>query len=132
MNNIRYVDDSTLLANNNEEQHLFDYVKEKSESAGLNMNINKTKTMVFSKIEGQLVNIITDDGPIEQVHQVKYLGQNVYDDVKSNKEIMSKIATAKSAFLSMKSILLSKDISIILRLQVIDIYIYPILSYGCK
>ena len=72
MNNIRYVDDSTLLANTNDElQRVFDHVKSESETNGLLMNIDKTKTMVFSRREGRKVCIVTDNKQIEQVHHVK-------------------------------------------------------------
>ena len=50
INNIRYVDDTTLLANSNEDlQRIFDVVKSTSEQKGLDMNLKKTKTMVISK-----------------------------------------------------------------------------------
>ena len=71
INNIRYVDDTTLLANNNEDlQTIFYKVKYESEQKGLYMNVAKTKTMVISKTEGKTANIMADGKSLEQVQGV--------------------------------------------------------------
>ena len=76
LNNIRYVDDTTLLASNHTDlQKLFNCVKAVSSTKGLEMNISKTKTMVIRKEDGKSVNIVSDDTVLDQVHHFKYLGQ---------------------------------------------------------
>ena len=131
INNIRYVDDTTLLANNEKDlQMIFDTVKEQSEKNGLNMNVSKTKTMVISKNNELKVNIKADAEILEQVDHFKYLGQIVNKDLKNDQEIIKRIAQAKSTFINMSDILTSRDISLKLRLKIISLYIYPIILYG--
>ena len=78
INNIRYVDDTTLLANSNEDlQKIFDVVKSSSEKKGLDMNVKKTKTMVISRNKNIQANINVDGKYLDQVKQFKYLGQTI-------------------------------------------------------
>ena len=131
INNLRYVDDTTLLANNQEDlQRIVNTVKTESEIKGLNMNVDKTKTMVISKKEGQKAKIIVDGKELEQVKSYKYLGQTVTDEAKNDKEISIRIAQAKSTFISMSDVLTSRDMTLALRLKAVRMYIYPIISYG--
>ena len=66
INNLRYADDTTLVAESEEElKSLLMKVKEKSEKAGLKLNVQKTKIMVFSsitswQIDGETVETVTD------------------------------------------------------------------------
>ena len=97
--NIRYVDDTTLLANSNGDlQKIFNVVKSTSEQKGLDMNVKKTKTMVISKNEDMQVKIKVEGKNLEQVQQFKYLGQTITNEGKGNKEIEIRIAQAKSIF----------------------------------
>ena len=131
INNIRYVDDTTLLANSKEDlQKIFNTVKEESAKKGLEMNVSKTKTMVISKNKELRADIEADEEILEQVEHFKYLGQIVNNEIKSDQEIIKRIAQAKSTFINMSDILLSKDISLKLRLKIINLYIYPIVLYG--
>ena len=131
INNIRYVDDTTLLASSNDDlQVIVDKVKSQSERMGLNMNVSKTKTMVISRNEGTKANIQVDGKILEQVDHFKYLGQTVSESGKNIQEIKIRIAQAKSTFLQMSDILTSRDISIALRLKAVSMYIYPIVLYG--
>ena len=133
INNIRYVDDTTLLASNNKDlQEIFDKVKAESEAKGLNMNVSKTKTMVISRTEGKEAKIIADGKVLEQVHHFKYLGQTVNENGKTDQEVKIRIAQAKSTFIQMKDILTTRNISIALRLKTVDLYIYPIVLYGAE
>ena len=131
INNIRYVDDTTLLASNNEDlQKIFDVVKSTSVQKGLDMNVKKTKTMVISKKEGIQATIQVDGKQLEQVQQFKYLGQTITNEGKSNKEIQIRIAQAKSMFMKLNDIFMSRDISLDLRLRAINLYVFSILLYG--
>ena len=100
INNIRYVDDTTLLANSNGDlQKIFNVVKSTSEQKGLDMNVKKTKTMVISKNEDMQVKIKVEGKNLEQVQQFKYLCQTITNEGKGNKEIEIPIAQAKSIFI---------------------------------
>ena len=133
INNIRYADDTALLANNSEDlQKIVDKVKKESDQKALNMNVSKTKTMVISREEGKLAKIKVDGKDLEQVKHFKYLGQVVNEEGRNEQEIKIRIAQAKSTFIRMRKILTSKEISLPLRLRMIKCYIYPIVLYGSE
>ena len=60
-NNLRYADDTTLMAESKEElKNLLMKVKEESEKAGLKLNIQKTKSITFWEIDGETMETVTD------------------------------------------------------------------------
>ena len=133
INNIRYADDTALLASTNEDlQKIVDKVKKESDQQALNMNVSKTKTMVISREEGKTAQIKVEGMLLEQVEHFKYLGQVVTQEGRNEKEVKIRIAQAKSTFIRMKSILTSKDITFPLRIRLVKCYIYPIILYGSE
>ena len=73
INNLRYADDTTLMAENEEElKSLLMKVKEESENVGLKLNIQKTKIMAFSPITSWQI----DGETVETVTDFIYRGQN--------------------------------------------------------
>ena len=133
INNIRYADDTALLANSNEDlQEIVDKVKKESDEKALNMNVSKTKTMVISRDKGKKANIMVDGKCLEQVKHFKYLGQTVNEEGRSEQEVKIRIAQAKSTFIRMRKILTSKDLSLPLKLRLVKCYIYPIVLYGSE
>ena len=73
INNIRYADDTALLASSNDDlQKLVDKVKKESDQQALNMNVSKTKTMVISRDEGKTAKIKVEGKLLEQVDHFKY------------------------------------------------------------
>ena len=88
--------------------------------------------MVISNKEEQHVNIFVDNEKIEQVRRFKYLGQQITDDGRNVQEVKQRIAIAKSAFVSMKQIFLSRNVSMHLKLRLIKCYIFSILTYGSE
>ena len=67
---------------------------------------------------------------LEHIQQFKYLGQTITNEGKSNKEIEICISQAKSIFIKLNGIFMSRYISLDLRLRVINLYVYSILLYG--
>jgi hypothetical protein len=135
INNLRYADDTVLLAENPEElQHLVKEVSMKSREYGLEMNIKKTKTMVINKDNTQNlhINIKVDDMDLEEVQEYIYLGHNITSDGKCDKEINKRIGMAKNVFNNMKHILTSKQITSELKLRTIKCYIYSAFLYGAE
>ena len=133
INNIRYADDTALLAGSNKDlQIIVDKVKKESDQKALNMNVSKTKTMVISRDGGKRASIKVDGKDLEQVEHFKYLGQTVNQEGRSEQEIKIRIAKAKSTFISMRNILTSKDISLALRIRLVKCYIYPLVLYGAE
>ena len=133
VNNLRYADDTALLADNSQHlQNLMNAAKEGSEVKGLSMNVRKTKTMVVSKSENATTNIFVENEILEQLDTFKYLGQLITPDAKNEKEIRARIAMAKGRFEKMYKLFESKQLSLKLKLRMINCYIYSILLYGCE
>ena len=135
INNLRYVDDTALIASDEEKlQKLVDVVKECSSQAGLDMNSKKTKTMVISKHpeRNKQIDIKIDGESLEQVSQFKYLGTQVSDDARSETELNCRIATAKTKFSMLSTILTSKQLSIPLKIRVLTCYVFSVFGYGAE
>ena len=134
INNLRYADDTVLLAENKEDlQKLLSMVNEESREKGLFMNAKKTKTMVITKQKEPIdIDIKIEECPVEQVKEFTYLGQLVTSDAKSDKEIKRRIMLAKNAFMKLKPILTNTNISIRTRMRCTKCYVWSIFLYGCE
>ena len=134
INNLRYADDTALMANKPEKlQKVVTKVKDESGKAGLDMNVKKTKTMVLSKDpKGKQVEIKVNGEILEQVDTFKYLGTQINDDLKTDKEIVTRENIARSKFSSMHKILTSKRLKMSTRLNILKCYIFSIYCYGCE
>ena len=98
------------------------------------MNAKKTKTMVISKhpeLEKK-IDIKIDGESLEQVDQFKYLGTQVTDDAKTEKELNCRIGAAKNKFSLLTSIFTSKQLSIPLKLRVLSCYVFSVFGYGSE
>ena len=115
ISNLRYADDTTLMAESEEEQKsLLMKVKEESEKAGLKLNIQKTKIMAFGPISSQQI----DGETMETVTDFIFLGSKITADGDCSSEIKNKTKQNKILFLGKKamtnldSILKSRDITL--------------------
>ena len=117
----------------NELKALLSTIIEESNKMGLSLNSEKTEIMVVSK-----KNITPDckievDGKIlKQVKKFKYLGTFVTSDGRSDTEIKCRIGQSKKAFNNMKNIFKDRNISMELKLRLLQCYIEPILLYGSE
>ena len=133
INNIRYADDTAILANNLEDlQDILDRVTEVGEQFGLSINITKTKMMIISRQEFNNINLTINGEAIERVAKFKYLGATLNEKWDCDEEVKIRIGTAKTTYLKMKNILLQRTLPVCLRLRVIKCYIWPILLYGVE
>ena len=134
MNNIRYADDTVLIADNEKElQEMLDTVVRESEKKGLSLNKKKTEVMVISKKNcTPACNIVMNGTVLKQVHKFNYLGCLITSDGRCVNEIKRRMAQAKASFQNMKSILTNKRMSLGVRKRVLQCYIEPILLYGCE
>ena len=135
INNLRYADDTVLLAESEEElQTLVNAVKEGSLKYGLEMNTKKTKTMVIRKDINEVVNVkIKVDGVIlEQVEKYQYLGQIITEDGRCENEIKRRIQIARTNFLKMKDVLVTKKLSIKTRKKLLHCYVISTLIYAAE
>ena len=134
INNIRYADDTSLIANNEQElQELLCSLKTHSEQRGLFINKKKTKIMTFSKsLTPPKCNINLDNEKIEQVNYFEYLGSLLTSNCRCDKDITRRIAIAKKAFLDKKQIVTNKTVSIVTKKKLIKAYVWSVLLYGCE
>ena len=134
INNIRYADDTVLLANNTQDlQQLLSSLQNESKKRGLTINKKKTKIMVLSKKSDiPSSDIFLDGEKLEQTNQFDYLGSLITSDCRCDKEIRRRIVLAKKAFIEKKSILADKKLNIKLRTRLLKCYVWSVLLYGCE
>ena len=109
INNLRYADDTTLVAESEEElKNLLMKVKEKSEKAGLKLNIQKTKIMA----SGPITSWEIDGETMETVKDFIFGGSKITADGDCNHEIRRCLLLGRKAMTNLESILKSRDITL--------------------
>ena len=112
MNNLRYADDTTLMAENEEElKSLLMKVKEESEKVGLKFNIQKTKTMACSPITSWQI----DGETVETVRDFIFLGSKITANGDCSHEIKRHLLLGIKAMTNLNSVLKSRDITLLTR-----------------
>ena len=92
INNIRFADDTVLLATKEEElQRLIDKINKSCKDYGMELNAKKTKVMIIEKQPGTKIVIKLNGVTLEQVKQYKYLGTLITEDAKYLQEIKRRI-----------------------------------------
>ena len=108
INNLRYVDDTTLTAESKEElKSLLMKVKEENEKVGLKLNIQKTKIMA----SGPIISWQIDGGKMEIMSDFIFLGSKITADGDCSHEIKSHLLLGRKVMTNLDSILKSRDIS---------------------
>ena len=132
--NIRYADDTTLIADNvHDLQLMLTSLHEESQKRGLNINRKKTKIMVVSKKkDNPKVKIYINNEELEQIEQFNYLGSLITSDCRCDSEIKRRIAMAKKSFVDKKNILTDKKLHMNLKLKFLKCYVLSTLLYGCE
>ena len=106
INNLRYADDNTLMAENKEElKSLLVKVKDESEKVGLKLNIQKTKIMAFNPITSWQI----DGKTMETVTDFIFLGSKITADGDYSYEIKRHLLLGRKAMTNLDSILKSRD-----------------------
>ena len=129
INNLRYADDTTLMAESEEElkTHLMK-VKEESENFGLKLNIQKTKIMASGPITSWQI-----DGEImETVMDCIFLGSKITADGDCSHEIKRGLLLGRKVMANLDSILKSRDISLSTKVRLVKAMIFPVVMYGCE
>ncbi|KAI5732155.1 hypothetical protein M8J77_022354 [Diaphorina citri] len=133
INNIRYADDTVILASNiNDLQSILNKVVRSCEKFGLNINTKKTKYMVISKENQSNTNLLMKGQQLEKVDKIKYLGCNLNSDWETSREIKSRIEQARATFTRMQNIFKSHNLSMDLKIRMIRCYVFPVLLYGME
>ena len=120
-------DDTTLMADSKEElKSPLIKVKEKSEKAGLKLNIQKTKIMASNpitlwEIDGETIETVTD---------FIFLGFKITSDGDCSHEIKSPLLLGRKAMTNLDSILKSKDITLPTKFHLVKAMVFPVVMYG--
>ena len=132
INNIRYADDTVLIADTSEKlQALVDVVKRESEGMGLKINIKKTEVVVATKNPAPpLSNINIDNKRVKQSDSFVYLGSTLTSDARPKREIERRILIAKNTFNNMKNLLTNNRLNINTRVRALKTYVWSTLMYG--
>ena len=129
INNLRYADDTTLLAESKEElKSLFMKVKEESEKAGLKLNIQKTKIMASSPIT--LLQI--DGETVETVTDFTFLGSKITADGDCSHEIKGHLLLGRKVVTNLDSILKSRDVTLPTKVYLVKAMAFPVVMCGCE
>ena len=129
INNLRYADDTTLMTEDEEElKSLLMKVKEKSEKAGLKLNIQKTKIMASSPITSWQI----DGETKETVTDFIFLGSKITADGDCSHEIKRRLLFGRKAMTNLDSILKSRDITLPTKACTVKRMVFPVVMYGCE
>ena len=125
-NNLRYADDTTLMAESEEElESLLMKVKEESEKAGLKLNIQKTKIMASGPITSRQT-----DG--DTMTDFIFLSSKIITDGDCSHEIQSCLLLGRKIMTNLDSILKNRDISLPTKVYLVKDIIFPVVMYGCE
>ena len=128
INNLRYADDTTLMAESEEElKSLLMKVKE-SEKVGLNLNIQKTKIMA----SGPITSWQTDAETVERVVDFIFLGSKITVDGDCSHEIKRRLLLKRKVMTNLDSILKSRDITLPTKVRLVKAMVFPVVMYGCE
>ena len=127
-NNLRYADDTTLMAESEELKSLLMEVKDESEKVGLKLNIQKTKIMTSGPITSWQI----DGETMETVADFIFLGSKITADGDCSHEIKRHLLLGRKVMTNLDSILKSRDITLPTKVCLVKAMIFPVVMYGCK
>ena len=127
LNNLRYADDTTFMAESEEElKSLLVKVKEEEEKAGLKLNIQETMAsgpITSWQIDGETMDTVTD---------VIFLGSKITADGDCSHEIKRRLLHGRKAMTNLDSMLKSRDITLPTKVHLIKAMVFPVVVYGCE
>ena len=129
ISNPRYVDDTTLMAESEEElKSLLMKVKEESEKAALKLNIEKAKIMA----SGLITSWEIDGETVERVADFIFWGSKITADGDCSHEIKRCLLLCKKVMTNLDSILKSRDITLPTKVHLVKAMVFPVIMYGCE
>ena len=128
-NNLRYADDTTLMAESEELKSLLMEVKEESGKVSLKLNIQKTKSMASGiiaswQINGQTIETVTDF--------IWWGGSKITADGDCSHGIKRRLLLGRKAMTNLDSILKSRDITLPRKVHLVKAMVLPVVMYGCE
>ena len=129
INNLRYADDTTLMAESKEElKSLLMKVKEESEKVGLKLTIQKTKIMA----SGPIISWQIDGETVERVSDFIFLGSKITADGDCSHEIKRCLLLGRKVMTKLDSIFKSSDITLPTKVHLVKAMVFPVVVYGCE
>ena len=128
INNLRYADDTTLMAESEELKSLLMRVQEESEKVGLKLNIQKTNIMAFGPITSWQI----DGGTVETVADLIFLGFKITTDGDYSHEIKRSLLLGRKIMINLDSILKSRDITLSTKFCLVKAMFFPVVMHGCE
>ena len=128
INHLRYADDTTLMAESEEELKSFLMKVKEDEKVGLKLNIQKTKMMASSpitswQIDGEIVKTVTD---------FIFLGFKITADDACSHEIKRRLLLGRKAMTNQDSMLKNRDITLPTKVRLVKAIVFPVVMYGCE
>ena len=128
INNLRYADDTTLMAQSEEElKSLLMKVKEEREKVGFKLNIQETKIMTSGpitswEIDGETVETVSD----------YFLGFKITADGDCSHKIQKHLRLGRKVMTNLESIFKSRDITLPTKVRLVKAVVFPVVMYGCE
>ena len=128
INNLRYADDTTLMAESEEEiKSLLMKVKEETEKVGLKLNIQKMKI-----ISSPITSWEIDGETVETVSDFIFLASKITADGDCSHEIKRPLLLGRKVMTNLDSIFKSRDISLLTKVHLVKAMVFPVVMYGCE
>ena len=128
INNLRYADDTTLMAESEELKSLLMKVKEESKKVGLKLNIQKTKIMA----SGPITSWEIDGETVETGSDFIFLGSKITADGDCSHEIKRRLLLGRKVMTNLDSIFKSRDITLPTKVCLVKYMVFPIVTYRCE
>ena len=128
ISNLRYADDTTLMAESEELKSLLMKVKEESEKVGLKLIIQKTNIMTSGPITSWQI----DGETVETVADFTFLGSKITEGGDCNHEIKRCLLLGRKVMTNLDSILKSRDITLPTKVHLVKAMVFPVVMYGCE
>ena len=126
INNLRYADDTTLMAEREELKSPLMKVKEESEKVGLKLSIQKMKIMASGPITSPQI----DGEAMETVTDFIFLGSKITADGDCSHEIKEHLLLRRIAIINLDSVLKSRDITLPTKVHLVKAMVFPVVMYG--
>ena len=128
INNLRYADDTTLMAESEEKLKSILKVTEESEKVGLKLNIQKTKITA----SGPIISWQIDEEIVETVTNFVFLGSKTTADGDCSREIKRGLLLGRKVITNLDNVLKSRDITFPTTVHLVKAMVFPVVMYGCE
>ena len=130
INNLRYADDTSLMAESEEELKRKPLIESEmeSEKVGLKLNIQKMKIMA----SGPITSWEIDGETVERVSDFIFLGSKITADGDCSHEIKRRLLLGRKVMTNLDSIVKSRDITLPTKVCLVKAMVFPVVMYGCE